>query len=474
MTPAEYQSMDAVGLADLVACGDVSAQELLALCINEIDSKDPTINAISTRLFDRAREQIERGLPGGRLRGVPFLLKDISADYKGTVQASGSRLLKDRVSTFNSTLVERYLAAGLVIVGKSATSEFALLGTIENDLFGVTRNPWDLTRSTGGSSGGSAAAVAARMVPAAHASDGGGSIRVPSAMCGCVGLKPTRGRNPMGPIVTEGWAGLSAAHVICRSLRDTAAFLDATHGPAAGDPYAAPPPARPYFREVGAPVERMSIGVMMAPVDIETAPATVEAATSAGLLCESLGHHVEPVTLPFEARAIRKILRVIMAAQLHATLRQLGAARGRPVERADIEKHTWLLAQVGAGMAADAYVDALRDIQGVCRRFGPYFEKYDVVITPTVGQPPRPLGFVGQDGDSVDDMHERLLHAHPFTQVYNMTGQPAISLPLHWTAEGLPVGVQFASALGQEGKLIRLAAQLEAASPWDSRKPKLP
>ncbi len=468
-----YEDLDALDLAALVACKDISATELLDEAISRIETIDPIINAMAFKFYDRAKAQIAAGLPQGMFTGVPFALKDIGAPLAGTPCAEGTRALRDNVSTQNGTLVDRYLAAGLVILGKTTTSEFALVGSIENELHGQTRNPWNTGHSTGGSSGGAAAAVAARMLPAAHGNDGGGSIRLPSACCGVFGFKPSRGRVTAGPFAGEGTAGTSTNHVITRSVRDSAAMLDITCFPNPGDPYVAPAPERPYLAEIGRPSGRLRIGVMTELPDLEISADAVAAAETGARICEDLGHFVEPMRLPFEARPVRRLFRELAGIGVAARLEAIGQARGRPVEVDEVEPHSWLAAQAGNQITAPQYLERVREVHALGRSFAPWFQRYDVVITPTIARPAYPLGVIAAQNHDLLGMHDVLMKIYPFTQVYNMTGQPAMSMPLYRTAEGLPIGVQFAAAYGRDGLLFCLASQIETAAPWAGIKPDL-
>ncbi|WP_266064860.1 amidase [Brucella intermedia] len=468
---SSYDNYDATDLAELVSSKEVSALELLDATIEKIEELNPVINAVVHKFYDKARAQIEAGLPDGPFSGVPFTLKDIGADYEGTPCWQGSRLFQSHVSRSNSTLVNRYLSAGLVILGKSSTSEFALVGSVENELHGPTRNPWNTDYSSGGSSGGAAAIVGSRMMPIAHASDGGGSIRLPSSWCGVFGFKPSRGRSPFGPKGGEGIGGLSTHNCITRSVRDSAALLDVIAGPDVGDPYAAPTPERPFREEVGAPVGKLRIGIMTSLPDLEISEDSVAAAETGARICEALGHSIEPVMLPFHARPIRQLFRDILAINMDMQLRNTGAARGRPVTEDEVEPHSWLSAQAGVHFSGADYLSRIQQLHALGRAFGPYFEKFDVIITPTTAQPPQPLGVIGRLGPDLDAMHEKLMECFPFTQVYNMSGLPAMSMPLYRTNGGLPIGVQFAAGYGRDGLLYRLAAQIEEAAPWAQIQP---
>jgi amidase len=469
---AEYDRYDALGLAALVRDRKISAGELLETAIAKVEAENPRLNAIVHKLYDRARAAIAAGLPQGPFTGVPFMLKDLGAFQKDVPCSFGSRFFDGFIAPVDATITERYQAAGLVVIARTATPELGLNATTEPALHGPTRNPWDTTRVAGGSSGGAAAAVASRMLPAAHATDGGGSIRIPASCCGLFGLKPTRARNPSGPLVGEGWSGMSAGHAVTISVRDSAALLDATHGPAPGDPYPAPPVARPFLQEVGADPGRLRIALVTAPPDgMPVHAGCVAAAESAARLCADLGHVVEPAALPAVPPIFNGATGVIISANLRNALEQRGRALGREPGPDDVERITWQMAEVGRKYTASEYAAAVQTIHGIGRTVASFFTRYDVLISPALAQPPVPLGQLDMMLDDLDTYTERLAAFMPFTPLFNITGQPAASLPLHWNAQGLPIGVQFAGRFGDEATLFRLAAQLEAAAPWRDRRP---
>ncbi len=466
----DYGSHDAIGLAGLIARKQVAAGEVLEAAIEWIEALNPTLNAVVHKMYDSARQTIAAGPPAGPLGGVPFLLKDLYAWCKGAPVGNGSHLYDGFVADHDFTVVQRYKAAGLVILGRTNTPEFGLNASTEPVAYGPTRNPWNLKRSAGGSSGGAAAAVAARMVPAAHATDGGGSIRIPAANCGLFGLKPNRARNPAGPDVGEGWSGLACGHVVTRSVRDSAALLDATSGPAPGDPYSAPPPARPFLAEVGADPGKLRVALCKSPASgTPVHPECVKAAESAAALCAELGHHVEEASPDYDWQGLRWAMSVIIGANLRNGIDARLAQLGRELQQGDVERITALWAEAGARHTARDYARALVIVHGVGRRFGAFFERFDLLLSPVLAEPPLPLGATGMMGNDLDAYNERLFRLIPFTPQFNVTGGPAASLPLHWTADGLPVGVQLGADFGGEATLFRVAAQLEAARPWRDR-----
>ena len=470
----DYDKDDGLGLAALVKRGDVSARDLLEEAILRTETIDPKINAVVMKHYDEARAQVARGLPEGPFSGVPFLLKDLHLLLEGTVTTFGSALFEGNKADHNSTLTERYLKAGLVIFGKTNSPEFGLAGTTEPRLYGPTRNPWNLDRSPGGSSGGAAAAVAAGILPFANASDGGGSIRIPAAACGLFGLKPTRGRTPMGPDRGEGWAGLSISHVVSRTVRDSAAALDATAGDAPGDPYAAPAPARPFLQEVGARPGRLRIAFTTRRSDgSQCHPDVVAAVMEAAALCETLGHHVGEAAPPLVREEISKHQATIVGANIALTFRQRAAALGREVTQNDVEHITWLIARAAEARNSADYAEATLFIHRLGRQIAAFQENYDVLLAPTLGVPPIPLGALNMMTEDVGEYMRVSYEYMPGTAIANMTGQPSMSVPLHWNAAGLPVGTMFTGRFGDEATLFRLAAQLEEARPWAERRPAL-
>jgi amidase len=359
-----------------------------------------------------------------------------------------------------------------VLFGRTASPEFGLTSTTESTLYGATRNPWQQGHTAGGSSGGAAAAVAAGIVPAANASDGGGSIRIPASCCGLFGLKPTRARVPAGPRRGEGWSGMSTAHAVTRSVRDSAALLDAVAGPAIGDPYWAPPPARPFLAEVGADPGRLRIAVQTrafngAPVDPECAAAARDAAD----LCRGLGHEVEEADLAIDRELLARSAGTIISANLRAALLERADELGREVTTDDVEPLTWLMAEGAKSLGAADYASALHGIHRLGREVSAFLERFDLVLTPTMATPPLPLGRLALTRPDFAGLVDDLARTIGFTQLFNASGHPAMSVPLSESAAGLPIGVQFAARFGDEATLFRLAAQLEAARPWFDRRP---
>ena len=473
MSLFEYDRYDATGLAELIRSGEVSANEVLDTAIERIDARDGEINAVVTPMYEQARAAIAQGLPDGPFSGVPFSLKDLGVLYAGVPTSNGSRLFADFIPDHDSTLVERYKAAGLVIMAKTNTPEFGIAATTEPLLHGPTRNPWNLEYSPGGSSGGAAAGVAAGYWPMAHATDGGGSIRIPASMCGLFGLKPSRGRVPQGPDIGEGLAGMATGHCVSRSVRDSAALLDATAGPAPGDPYAAPPLAGPLLDEVGAPLEQLRIAICRTdflghPID----PECERAVSAAGALCESLGHQVEEAAPDLSGIDLYRAWRVLPAANLWLNVHARARALGREPQPGDVEPLTWQWMQEGQGFTAADYMEMVTAMHGLGRRVAAFLQRYDFILTSTLGRPPVPLGLIDTATEDVTE-HVSLCfeQVSPLTPLFNQTGGAAMTVPLHWSAAGLPIGVQFGGALGDEAKLIRLAAQLEQAAPWKDRRP---
>lgn len=481
----EYRSHDATGLAKLVADKQVRASELLTLATERAAAVNPKINAIVRDVPAAPNDDLT-----GPFAGVPFLIKDLAQDYAGLPSSGGSRALKDVATTEHATVVQRWIDAGLVIFGKTNLPEFGAKAISEPALWGPARNPWNLAHTPGGSSGGSAAAVAAGIVPCAGANDGGGSTRIPAACCGLVGLKPGRGVTPMGPGQSEFMHGAAVQGVVSRTVRDTAAMLDVIAGGEPSGPYAPAPAESPYASVVGQDPGKLRIGVRVpsaiTPTPHREAYAAVENAVR---VLTDLGHHVEELpTAPFDdAELAREFLLtwfVYIAYEVDEAKRRSGAGDDA------FERDTLIMAALGRATSSVAYVDAVQRRHEHTRRLSTYFQTYDLLLTPTLATPPPRIGefelpaALARGADVllktrtakllrhtkiVDDMVDKNLGWVPYTQLANLTGRPAISLPMHWTDDGLPLGVQFVAPLAGEALLIRLAAQLEEASPWADR-----
>jgi len=477
MSDDDLARLDATAQAALVSRGDCTPTELIEAAIERIERVDVDLNAVVTRLFDEALAAAAAAdLPQGPFRGVPLLLKDLGCHVAGLPVYGGTRFLKDRDwrAPVDSYLARRFRAAGFVFVGKANTPELGLSPTTEPDSFGPTRNPWDLGRIVGGSSGGSAAAVAAGLTPLAHAGDGGGSIRNPAGACGLVGLKPSRGRTSMGPGQGEGWAGCTTEHVITRSVRDTAAVLDCVSGPMPGDPYHAPPPARPFLDELGVSPGRLRIGHFTNNAHTPAHPESVAAVRATVALLAELGHEVEesyPDAL--DERDLGVWTSTAVAASVAREVAGMEASVGESIAEGDLEPATLAMVERGRLGSGAEYVENLDALHAYGRRLRGWWKEqpaddgYDILVTPTMAETAPPIGSV--KGADVD----RILRLVPYTMPYNVSGQPAIGLPLHWTSEGLPVGIQLVARYGGEDVLIRLAAQLETARPWRDRRPPL-
>ena len=473
LTHDEFTALDAVGLAALIRQGEVSAAEVLEAAITRAEAVNPVINAIVLKHYDRARKAVAGGAPTGALAGVPWLLKDLGTHLKGTITTGGSAFFRDAVSGYDSTIVERYRQGGLVIFGKTATPEFGQTATTESRLWGLTRNPWNLEHSTGGSSGGAAAAVAAGIVPAAHASDGGGSIRIPASNCGLFGLKTSRGRNPHGPGATEGWMGLSVQHAITRSVRDSAAILDISQGAEPGSRVVPPKGAATYAAGHRESPGKLRIALWDTQIyGMPVHPDCLNALAKTAKLCESLGHVVEPAAPALPVMEMGMAMGAVTGTGLLVMIRDREKGLGRPVTEADLEKINWrTLHEAAKRTAEDPYrARAAMDRVGII--LDEFLTRYDAILSPTTTVPPPKLGEL-----SLDQPYEKYMpaamNASAFTSVFNIGGHPAMSVPLHWNAEGLPIGTQFAGRFGDELTLLRLAAQLEAAAPWAAKRPKL-
>jgi amidase len=473
----ELARLDATAQAELVARKEITPLELVDAAIARVERLNPQLNAVILPTFEGARERARsRDLPHGSFRGVPFLLKDIGAHYAGEPLHAGMRFLRDLgwVEKGDTYFADKLRAAGFLSLGKTNTPELALLPTTEPDAYGATRNPWDRERSAGGSSGGAGAAVAAGMVAVAHASDGGGSIRIPASHCGLVGLKPSRGRCSFGPDLGERWGGFSVEHFVTRSVRDSAAILDVVAGPMPGDPYVAPPPARPFAAEVGAPLDSLRIGLMrVAPNGFPVHPECVAAAERAAAVLARRGHRIEesyPQAL-LGAEIMQGYVTVVATATARA-LDALAEKTGRSIGAGDVEPLTWAIAEMGRGCAGKTLLAAQERLHAASRRIAAWWrDGFDLLLTPTCGEPPPRLGEFGPQADNPLAGFLRAAPFGTFTAPFNTTGQPAISLPVHQSAEGLPVGAHLVAAYGREDLLLSVAAQLEEDIGWAQRRP---
>jgi len=494
VTHEEYLAQDATALAALVRSGDVTALELLEIALERIAALDARLNAVVRLMEEDARREAARP-PRGPFAGVPFLAKDLISTYAGHPTSAATRLLADFVVDHDSELARRVRATGVSVAGKTNLPEWGITPFTESELWGPCRNPWDTDRTPGGSSGGSAAAVAAAMVPMAGGGDGGGSIRIPASCCGLFGLKPTRGRTPTGPDYGLVWRGAVVEHVLSRSVRDSAAMLDATHGPDVGAPLEIPPPHRPFLDEVDADPGRLRIAWTTRPaLGTSVHPECVAAVESAVALLSDLGHDVFERAPTVDAQAFNRAFLTMVAAELAADLEYVTALIGRRPGRRDLEMTTWALALLGSALPASEYATALRVLEGTGRTLGAFFEDVDLHLTPTLATPPPRIGELQPSGVEATLLRllglfgsGRLLRVAglleqaaadafgftPWTPLYNATGQPAMSVPLHWSADGLPIGVHFVGHFGDEATLLRVAGQVERASPWFSRLPPL-
>ncbi len=488
----EYIKCDGLALAELVRKGEANASELAEAAIHLIDKHNPKINAVINPLFDMARRQAEEP-QSGPFGGVPFLLKDLLSTVEGVPTASGNRLLKDIPAERDSELVTRWKAAGLNILGKTNTPEFGLTPYTEPVAFGPTRNPWDLSRTAGGSSGGSAAAVAARFVPIASGGDGGGSIRIPASACGLFGLKPTRARTPAGPHVAENWQGFAQEHVLTRSVRDSAAMLDATHGADIGAPHAAPHFGGSWLEAAGRAPGRLKIAVSAKPMLGETVdPQVLEGFGATVKLLEEMGHEVVEAAPEIERERFAMAFITLIAAELRADVMETAERAGVKVRPADFDASTFGMALLGRTFSATDLSSALRYMKSTARAVMQFYEEYDVAMTPVLASPPVKVGtllpkpaeqamirilgkfdagWVIKALGLIEPLAKETFSFIPWTPVFNATGQPAMSVPLHWTEDGLPVGMHFIGRFGDEETLFSLAGALEEARPWADRIP---
>jgi amidase/6-aminohexanoate-cyclic-dimer hydrolase len=474
----EYDRYDAMGLAALVKRRDVSAAELLDAALVRAERLNPKLNAVVHPAHDRARAAIARGLPDGPFTGVPFLLKDLGCEAIGYPTSAGSRFFAGLEWSFDSEIWLRLRGAGLVAFARTTSPELGISPATEARVYGgPTRNPWNLEHSPGGSSGGSGAAVAAGIVPIAHGSDGGGSVRIPAACCGLFGLKPTRARLPDGPASGEGWGGTAIDGVLTRSVRDTAAMLDVCHGRDLGAPYDAPHVARPYLQEIETPPPRLRVAFCKTTLTGEPIHADCAAAVEAAArLCAELGHEVSGDRPGFDFDKAVQAWTKVVACGTALSVRLRAQALGREPGPDDIEPATRGACAYGDSLSGPDYLHAINTIHATGRQIAQFFERYDILITATLAEPPARIGrFAMSNPDFLDYRlgPNGIIRYSPFTSIFNMTGQPAASIPLHWSADGLPVGTHFAAPFGEEVTLLKLAAQLEHARPWSGRRPPL-
>jgi amidase len=475
MSFAEYVDHDAMGLAALVVRKDVTPLELVDAAISRAEALNPVLNAIVYRTFERARDHAKHeNLRETPFKGVPFLLKDILARTTDAPTRAGSSFVPNQPAPYDAEITARFRRAGLISLGKTNVPEFGLLPITEPKLYGPARNPWNPLYSTGGSSGGSAAAVAAGIVPLAHANDGGGSIRIPAACCGLVGLKPTRGRNPLGPDLGDALGGLVAEHVVSRSVRDTALALDAVSGPDLGDPYVAPPPQRPFIEALREGGPRLKIAFTRRGLAGEMLQADcIAAVESAAELCAGLGHEVAEDAPSIDDAAASQAFLTIFCAGLAMVIDATALLTGQKATEDHVEGLTWGFYRMGKAIGASQYMMAWLRLQQMSRLVARWHVRWDVWLTPTLGAPPLPLGSIDTTQSDVAKALEAVSNYAPITPLQNATGQPAINLPLYWSSTGLPIGVQFVGRFGEEATLLGLAAELERARPWDRRRPKL-
>ena len=484
----EYTQYDAIGLSELVRKKEISALELLEAAISRVELWNPQVNAVIHKMYDEGKNQINNLDPAAPLYGVPFLIKDLNTQYKGFLMQSGSRAYRNYKPDFDSTLVKRYKAAGLITFGKTNTPEFGLKGVTEPEATGITRNPWNTQHTTGGSSGGSGAAVASGMAPMASAGDGGGSIRIPSSHCNLFGLKPGRGRMPSGPQQGEGWQGAVTQHVITRTVRDSAFLLDLTCGQDQGSRIAAPPKPNSFLELLSTKPKTLKIGFSTtSPIDKGIDKECVAAVLKTAELLEGLGHHVEEVDLPYDGRAVGWSYLIMYFGEMGALMNEIESKLGYKPPKKDFELSTRLMAALGRATKAGEFVEAMHTWDQLARKMGTYFSSYDLLLTPTTAYPAVKigalnltasektlirtleilgmLGLLKKSGLAIKLGFENLKYT-PFTQIANLTGLPAMSIPAHWSAQGLPIGVHFIAPFGDEATLLQLAGQMEEAKPW--------
>lgn len=496
MTFEEYRKHDATSLAALVKKKEVKAEELLEIAIKRTEEVNPKLNSVVTKLYDLGKAQINTVNPDAPFAGVPYLLKDLGPQLKGTRYTCGSRILKDYVSTENSEVTNRILKAGLVVFGKTNTPEFGLTPFTEPELFGPAHNPWNLNHTTGGSSGGSAASVAAGIVPIASANDGGGSIRIPASCCGIFAMKPSRGRVTLGPQYGEMWGGAVCEGVVSRSVRDSALYYDLVQGHSEGDPYIIQKPERPYAEEVKLPAGKLRIGYSVEhPFYSKQDEENIKAIEVTVKLLRDLGHEVVEVKLPFKKELMTEVLYAMVYGELSATLdyiAELGETHNQKPKLDEVEPNTWLLYKLGKSFHANSFSLAKLKWNDACRAMAKFHQQYDFLLTPTLGMKPFKIGALQNSAFEqaalkmmnalgisavvkytglIEKTAEKIFGWIPYPPLANITGQPAMTVPLHWSADNLPVGVMFTGKLNDEAGLFRLAAQLETAKPWFDKVP---
>jgi amidase len=473
MQLSEYAKYDGLGLAELVRQRQVKPEELVRTALAAIEAVNPVLNAVIRVLEDEAQATLKRGVPEGPFTGVPFLFKDLVLHAAGVASDSGSRLFQGLVLPHDTTLMARFRRAGIIPLGRTNTPELGYNATTEPVLHGPTRNPWNPEFSPGGSSGGSAAAVSAGIVPVAYGNDGGGSIRIPASLCGLFGMKPSRGRTPSGPDVAEGLNGLGVEHVLSRTVRDSAAMLDATVGPDVGDPFTIAPPERSYLEEVGRAPGRLRIAFSRTlPSGGEVSPECVAAVEDAARLCSELGHEVVEAMPSYSLEALQAALLAIWSTGLAGWAFGVGAMTGRKPGPEVLEAANWAVVQHGLGITGLELQGAFAQLNRIARSVGRFFVEHEVLLTPTLPVAPFRLGVLNANAPTTAPAWtERLLAYCAYATPFNATGQPAMSVPLHWSPQGMPIGVQFVGRWGDEATLFRLAGQLEQARPWAQRTP---
>ena len=473
MSFKEYDNYDGLGLAELVRKKEVSPSDLLEEAIHRNEKVNGETNAVVLKHYEEAKERLTKGLPEGPFTGVPFLLKDLHVLLTGTKTTYGSKFFKDYVADHNSTLVDRYLDAGLVIFGKTNTPEFGLTVTTEPSLYGPTRNPWNLDHSAGGSSGGAAAAVSSGVLPLANASDGGGSIRIPASCCGLVGLKPTRARTPMGPDRGEGWAGQSISHCVSKTVRDSAALLDATTGLESGDPYGVPEANESFLSACRKNPGKLKIALHLPTDKVKIEEDVVLRIQETAKLCESLGHEIIEDSPEPDLEALSEAIGIIISANVTVALQQRAEILGTKITPESVEHITYRMYENGKEFSAEQYARATLANHQAGRVLGKFMENYDLILSPVLTKSPVKIGEIDMSSEDIPTYIERLSSYSCFTGLYNQTGQPSISLPLGLSESGLPIGSMLSAKYGNDELLISISSQLEEAQPWKDKKPSI-